>query len=202
MKKKIILTALAVLALFGTAFAPAQVSVGSPAPGFTLPDAQGVSRSLSEFSGKVVILEWTNPDCPFVKKHYDSKNMQALQEKYIARGAVWLSICSSAPGKQGHYSAAEWNDILGRQGSRATALLLDPEGRAGLAYAAKTTPHMFVIDAEGTLVYDGAIDDQPSTRTDDIPGAKALLADAADAALAGQPVPVPKTAPYGCSVKY
>ena len=147
-------------------------------------------------------MEWTNPDCPFVKKHYDSKNMQALQEKYTAQGAVWLSICSSAPGKQGHYSAAEWKDILARQGSRATALLLDPEGKAGLAYAAKTTPHMFVIDAAGILVYDGAIDDKPSTQADDIPGAKALLAEAVDAVLAGQPVPVSKTVPYGCSVKY
>ena len=202
MKRRILWIAFPILALLGPAFASAQVAVGSPAPGFTLPDTKGASRNLSDFSGKVFVLEWTNPDCPFVKKHYGAGNMQSLQEKYTAQGVIWLTICSSAPGKQGHYSASEWSDILTRQGSRATALLLDPDGEAGLVYAAKTTPHMFVIDAEGSLVYDGAIDDRPSANADDIPGAKPLLADAVDAVLSGVAVPVSKTVPYGCSVKY
>ncbi len=148
------------------------------------------------------MLEWTNPDCPFVKKHYGAKNMQALQAKYVAQGAVWLSVCSSAPGKQGHYPADEWNRILAEQGSAATALLLDPDGQVGRAYGAKTTPHLFVIDAAGTLVYDGAIDDKPSTDSADIPGARAYVGEALDAVLAGTPVPAAQTKPYGCSVKY
>ena len=193
---------LAALALLWASGASAQVAVGSPAPGFALPDTQGAVHTLSDFSGKVVVLEWINPDCPFVKKHYGPGNMQALQAKYAAQGVVWLSICSSAPGKQGHYDAAKWNEILSAQGGAAAALLLDPDGKVGLAYGAKTTPHLFVIDAGGTLVYDGAIDDKPSTNSDDIPGARAHLAEAVDAVLAGEPVPVAKTTPYGCSVKY
>jgi len=148
------------------------------------------------------VLEWTNPDCPFVKKHYGAKNMQALQAKYVAQGVVWLSVCSSAPGKQGHYPADEWNRILAEQGSAATALLLDPDGQVGLAYGAKTTPHLFVVDAAGNLVYDGAIDDRPSTDPADIPGARSYVSEALDAVLAGAPVPVAQTKPYGCSVKY
>ena len=194
--------ALAALALAWTASASAQAVVGSPAPAFSLPDTQGAARSLSDFSGKIVVLEWTNPDCPFVKKHYGAKNMQALQAKYTAQGVVWLSVCSSAPGKQGHYAAADWAPILAAQGSAATALLLDPDGKTGLAYGAKTTPHLFVIDASGALVYDGAIDDKPSTDPADIPGARNHLGEALDALIAGTTVPVAKTTPYGCSVKY
>ena len=194
--------ALAALALAWTVSASAQAVVGSAAPAFALPDTQGATRSLSDFAGKIVVLEWTNPDCPFVKKHYGAKNMPALQTKYTAQGVVWLSVCSSAPGKQGHYAAADWAPILAAQGSAATALLLDPDGKTGLAYAAKTTPHLFVIDAAGTLVYDGAIDDKPSTDPADIPGARNYLGEAPDALIAGQPVPVAKTTPYGCSVKY
>lgn len=188
--------------LFGADHLQAQAVVGSPAPDFTLSDTKGTARRLADFAGKIVVLEWTNPDCPFVKKHYGAKNMPALQAKYVAQGVAWLSVCSSAPGKQGHYSAADWAPILASQGSAATALLLDPDGKVGLAYGAKTTPHLFVIDGAGTLVYDGAIDDKPSTDPADIPGAKPYLADALDAVLAGQPVPAAKTVPYGCSVKY
>ena len=202
MKKYICTLAAAALAMIWAPGARAQAAVGSPAPGFTLTDTQGVTHHLSDYTGKVVVLEWTNPDCPFVKKHYGVKNMQALQAKYTAQGVVWLSICSSAPGKQGNYTAAEWAPILAGQGSAATALLLDPDGKAGLAYRAKTTPHLFVIDAAGSLVYDGAIDDKPSTDSADISGARVYLAEAVDAVLAGQSVPVAKTTPYGCSVKY
>ena len=202
MKTKVILPILIAILALGAVSSWAQAIVGSPAPGFTLPDTRGAVHALADFAGKPVVLEWTNPDCPFVKKHYGAKNMQALQAKYAAQGVVWLSVCSSAPGKQGHYPADEWNRILAEQGSAATALLLDPDGKTGLAYGAKTTPHLFVVDASGTLVYDGAIDDKPSANPNDIPGAKAYLAEALDAVLAGQPVPVAKTVPYGCSVKY
>ncbi|NCA83196.1 MAG: thioredoxin family protein [Opitutae bacterium] len=202
MNKKILRLALAALAIVGVAAASAQAVVGSPAPAFSLPDTQGAPRRLSDFAGKIVVLEWTNPDCPFVKKHYDAQNMPALQAKYAAQGVAWLSVCSSAPGKQGHAPAADWAPILAAQGSAATALLLDPDGKTGLAYAAKTTPHLFVIDATGTLAYDGAIDDKPSTDPADIPGARNYVAEALDSLIAGQPVPVAKTTPYGCSVKY
>ena len=198
--KKILLTIAGLLILVSAV--QAQVEIGAAAPGFSLPDSQGQTRSLSDFAGQAVVLEWTNPDCPFVKKHYDSKNMQGLQAEAAAQGVAWLAVCSSAPGKQGHYDAAEWNKILAREGSAATALLLDPEGQVGLAYGAKTTPHLFVIAADGTLAYDGAIDDKPSTQADDIPGARNYLREALVALRAGQPVPVAQTKPYGCSVKY
>jgi peroxiredoxin len=202
MKAKALLPILIAALALGAAQAWAQAAVGAAAPGFTLTDTKGAAHALADFAGKPVVLEWTNPDCPFVKKHYGAKNMQALQAKYVAQGAVWLSVCSSAPGKQGHYPADEWNRILAEQGSAATALLLDPDGQVGRAYGAKTTPHLFVIDAAGTLVYDGAIDDQPSTDSADIPGARAYVVEALDAVLAGAPVPVAQTKPYGCSVKY
>lgn len=189
-------------ALLGAGAVGAQVAPGAPAPAFSLPDTQGNTHRLADYAGKVVVLEWINPDCPFVKKHYGAKNMQALQAKYTAQGVAWLAVCSSAPGKQGHYGAEDWNRIRTEQGHAATALLLDPDGQAGRAYGAKTTPHLFVIDGAGTLVYDGAIDDKPSTDPGDIPGARPLLAEAVDAVLAGNPVPVAKTTPYGCSVKY
>jgi peroxiredoxin len=202
MKKRLLIPCLVSLALLVASSALAQAVVGSAAPAFTLPDTQGATHRLSDFAGKVVVLEWINPDCPFVKKHYEPKNMQTLQARYTGQGVVWLSICSSAAGKQGHYSAAEWNAILADQGSAATALLLDPDGQAGLAYGAKTTPHLFVIDSAGVLVYDGAIDDKPSTNSADIPGARSYLSEAVEAVLAGATVPLAKTTPYGCSVKY
>ena len=202
MKAKALLPILIAALALGAAQAWAQAAVGAAAPGFTLTDTKGAAHALDDFAGKPVVLEWTNPDCPFVKKHYGAKNMQALQAKYVAQGAVWLSVCSSAPGKQGHYPADEWNRILAEQGSAATALLLDPDGQVGRAYGAKTTPHLFVIDAAGTLAYDGAIDDRPSTDSADIPGARAYVVEALYAVLAGAPVPVAQTKPYGCSVKY
>ena len=202
MKTKALLPILIAALALGAAQAWAQAAVGAAAPGFTLTDTKGAAHALADFAGKPVVLEWTNPDCPFVKKHYGAKNMQALQAKYVAQGVVWLSVCSSAPGKQGHYPADEWNRILAEQGSAATALLMDPDGQVGLAYGAKTTPHLFVIDAAGNLVYAGAIDDNPSTDSADIPGARAYVAEALDAVLAGTPVPVAQTKPYGCSVKY
>lgn len=202
MKTRILTLIPLVALLIGAADLQAQAVVGSPAPDFTLSDTQGAAHRLADLAGKPVVLEWTNPDCPFVKKHYGSKNMQGLQAKYVAQGVTWLTVSSSAPGKQGYYGADDWNRIRTDQGSAATALLLDPDGQVGLAYGAKTTPHLFVIDAAGTLVYDGAIDDKPSTDVADIPGARPYLAEALDAVLAGGPVPTAKTTPYGCSVKY
>lgn len=178
------------------------VTVGGQAPDFTLKDIYGRSHSLSDYRGKYVVLEWTNYECPFVKKHYNSFNMQELQRKLTAEGVVWLSINSSAPGKQGHFSPAEWQRLSHEKGVVATAILLDSDGRVGRAYGAKTTPHMFVIDPQGSVIYQGAIDSIPSTDTADIPIAKNYVVQALKEARAGEPVSQPSTQPYGCSVKY
>ena len=172
------------------------------APEFTLTDTNGTEHSLSDFKGKIVVLEWFNHGCPFVKKHYSQGNMQALQKKYTGKDVVWLSIISSAPGKQGHASAADHNKMAADKGTAATAILMDEDGKVGKAYAAKTTPHLFIIDASGELVYQGAIDDKRSTNPADIASSKNYVAEALDALLAGNAPPVAKTNPYGCSVKY
>ncbi len=148
------------------------------------------------------MLEWINHGCPFVKKHYGSGNMQKLQKEYTAKGVVWLSVASSAPGKEGYMKADAWNKAIVDKKSVATAVLLDPDGVVGRAYGAKTTPHMFVIDAQGNVAYKGAIDDRPSTDTADVPGAKNYVRAALDSVLAGKPVETASTTPYGCGVKY
>ena len=176
--------------------------IGKPAPEFSLAATDGKTHALSSFKGKYVVLEWTNFDCPFVRKHYDSGNMQKLQETYTAKGVVWLRICSSAEGKQGHYSAKDADDRIAKEKSIATAYLFDGTGSVGRLYGAKTTPHMFVVDAEGTLVYAGAIDDKPSTKAEDVKTAVNYVAAALDAVMAGKPVEVKTSIPYGCSVKY
>ncbi|OGW77927.1 MAG: hypothetical protein A2Z83_03165 [Omnitrophica bacterium GWA2_52_8] len=180
----------------------AEVASGQKAPDFSLQDTKGQMRSLSEFSGKYVVLEWTNPDCPFVKKHYGSGNMQKLQSEAAAKGAVWLQIASSTEGKQGYYSAAEWNDINAKNASAAAALLLDPDGKTGRAYGAQTTPHMYLINSDGVLIYQGAIDDHPTPDPADIPNSVNYLSQALNEALQGKPVSVSATKSYGCSVKY
>jgi peroxiredoxin len=192
--------ALALLAL--PAASRAQAAVGKAAPPFTLPDASGKARSLEEFEGRTVVLEWWNPECPFVGKHYGSGNMQRLQKEWTAKGVVWLTINSSGAGQQGHVDAAKASELMKARGGASTAVLLDPEGAVGRAYKAKTTPHLFVIDARGTLVYDGAIDDRPSTDQADVAGARSYVGEALAATLAGRPVPTPTTTPYGCGVKY
>ncbi|MBM3276731.1 MAG: thioredoxin family protein [Candidatus Handelsmanbacteria bacterium] len=179
-----------------------QAEVGKPAPAFVLKDTAGVERSLAEFKDKWVVLEWVNFGCPFVKKHYGAGNMQGLQAEYTAKGVVWLSICSSAPGKQGYYEGEELRKEIAERKVAATHYLLDPQGGAGKAYGAKTTPHMYVIDPAGSLVYVGGIDDIPSADPDDLPKAKNWVRLALDAALAGKPVETSTTPPYGCSVKY
>jgi peroxiredoxin len=183
-------------------YAAADAVVGRPAPAFSTADGQGRTRSLDEFKGKLVILEWWNPGCPFVGKHYGSGNMQTLQREWTAKGIVWLTVNSSAPGQQGYMNAAEANATMKEKGGAPTAVLLDPAGTIGRAYGAKTTPHMFVIDRTGTLAYAGGIDDKPSTDQADVPTARNYVAAALEALTAGQPVITKASQPYGCGVKY
>jgi hypothetical protein len=179
-----------------------EAAIGKPAPDFTLTDTRGGTNTLSSFAGKYVVLEWTSFDCPFVKKHYGSGNMQNLQKTYTAKGVIWLSINSSAPGKQGNYPPEKWNEMIKEKGSAATAVLLDPDGKVGRLYGAKTTPHLFIVNPAGTLIYMGAIDDKPSFSPEDVKIAKNYVQMALDAAMAGQPVETSATQSYGCSVKY
>ena len=176
--------------------------VGQAAPNFTLADATGQEHSLADFKGKYVVLEWVNFDCPFVKKHYGAGNMQALQAEYTGKDVVWLSICSSAPGKQGHFDGSSLTDRIAAEKSAATAYLIDSNGAVGRLYDAKTTPHMYVINPKGMLVYAGAIDDKPSTKPEDIPGAMNYVKATLDAAMGGKEVEFASTKSYGCSVKY
>jgi peroxiredoxin len=195
--KKAILLLLAV-----TTWAHAQAEIGKPAPAFTLPSCESKSVSLSDYKGKVVVLEWTNYGCPFVVKHYGSGNMQKLQADAAAKGVVWLSICSSAPNQQGHATPANALKACTEKNSAATAYLIDESGSTGRAYGAKRTPEMYVINADGLLVYHGAIDDKKSVDPADIATAKNFVAAAIEEALAGKPVSTPETEAYGCSIKY
>jgi len=176
--------------------------LGEPAPGFTLSGSDGKAYSLGDFKGKYVVLEWTNHDCPFVKKHYKSGNMQAQQKELTGKGAIWLSMISSAPGKQGHVDAAGANELTKSRGAAPTAVLLDPAGDVGRKYEAKTTPHMYVVAPDGTLIYMGGIDSIASTDTDDIAQATPYVKVALAEAMGGKPVSNASTKPYGCSVKY
>lgn len=182
--------------------AAAAAKVGQPAPAFSLVDSTGKTRSLAEFKGKTVVLEWTNHDCPFVKKHYGSGNMQKQQRDATAKGVVWLSINSSAPGKQGHVDGAGAEKVRRDAKAAQTAYLLDPTGAAGRAYGAKTTPHMYVIDAKGVLRYAGGIDSIPSPEAGDLARATQYVPQALAELAAGKPVSMQVTRPYGCSVKY
>lgn len=172
------------------------------APAFSLKNDQGKVVSLSQFKGKYVVLEWTNHDCPFVKKHYGSGNMQSLQKKYTDKGVVWLSIVSSAPGKQGSVTAKESQALSAKRNASPTHVLLDATGEIGQLYHAKTTPHMFIIDPKGMVVYQGAIDSIPSASPQDISKAVNYIDKAFEALFAKKPVTTAITKPYGCSVKY
>lgn len=180
----------------------AKPEVGQPAPAFSVADTTGKTWSLADLAGKGLILEWTNHDCPYVQKHYESGNMQALQQEARDAGYVWLSVISSATGKQGHVSAAEADELTEGRGAAPTAVLLDVDGAMGRAYGAKTTPHMFVIDGAGTLVYMGGIDDRATTDPADVQGAENYVRLALTDLAAGRAVSNPATRPYGCSVKY
>ncbi len=182
-------------------YSAAQV-LGRPAPGFPLAHGHGRSVRLSDFRGRTVVLEWHNPDCPSVRKHYDSGNMQRTQAAAARDNAVWLTVNSRGPGRQGHMNGTEAAAYLAGAGARPAAYLLDPRGDVGRAYDARATPHMFVIDPAGTLVYAGAIDDRPTTSPADVDGARNHVLAALSDLGAGRPVSVPTGRPYGCSVKY
>lgn len=196
---------LALAAGFALAIAAPAVAapaIGQPAPAFTAKDGDGKTRSLSEFKGKTVVLEWTNAGCPYVQKHYKSGNMQALQKSATKDGVVWLTLVSSAPGKQGYVSPAEAKTWKTSSGAGSTALLLDPGGQVGKAYDARTTPHMYVVDKSGKLAYMGGIDDKPVADPSSLKGAKNYVTAALSDIKAGRAVATPVSKPYGCSVKY
>lgn len=186
----------------GILSAGAQVKVGAAAPAFMGTDSNGRTESLDQFKGKYVVLEWHNQGCPFTKKHYVSGNMQALQKEWTAKGVVWFTVISSAPGQDGYMTASAENAYVKKVGADPTAVLLDAQGKIGHLYDAKTTPQMVVIDPSGKVIYDGAIDDKPTPDVSDIKGAKNYVSDALSASMSGRPVATPYTRPYGCSVKY
>jgi peroxiredoxin len=193
----------ACLSLGLTTSARADLAVGAPAPGFTLTGDSGKPVSLADSKGKLVVLEWVNAGCPFVHKQYDSRNMQKLQRKYTAKGVVWLTIASSCEGSEGYFaSPADAAAFKKSRHAAMTAVLLDPDGTVGHAYGAKTTPDMVVLAKDGTVAYEGAIDDKPSTDPADVPIAHNYVAAALDEIMAGKAVSVPQTRSYGCSVKY
>lgn len=199
--KFLMMAALATIISFSNN-AKAEIVIGEPAPDFTATDTMGIEHSLSDFKGKNVVLEWSNHDCPFVIKHYESGNMQKIQEAATADDVVWLTIVSSAEGKQGATSADEANKIMKDVGANSTARILDPSGKIGKLYDAKTTPHMFVINKEGNVVYAGAIDSDSSFKQSSIDGATNYVTDALASLKAGEEIKVTSTKPYGCSVKY
>ena len=198
---KQMLTAFTALVVIAAPASAAPV-VGKPAPNFRLADANGKAVTLSDFRGKTVVLEWNNPGCPFVKKHYSSANMQKAQAAAAKDGVVWLTINSGAPGKQGHMNGAEAKAFVAESGARPAAYLLDPNGVVGKTYEAKTTPHMYIVNKAGTLVYAGGIDDKPTPNPADVNSARNHVLAALSELKAGKPVSVATSRPYGCAVKY
>jgi len=201
MKTKLILTAITTLAA-GVLYAADVPPVGGAAPDFSAPDADGKTQSLSEYKGKYVVLEWFNPECPFVKKHYGGGNMQKLQKEFTDKGVVWLTVDSNAPGTEGNVTAEQAKKIMDSWKTHQTALLLDPESKIAKLYGAKNTPNMVVISPEGKIVYEGAIDSKATPNPADIPSSTNYVKNALDESLAGKPVSNAQTKPYGCSVKY
>jgi len=201
MKTKLLLTAVATF-IAGAIYAAEVPPVGTAAPDFSLTDSNGKAHSLSQYKGKYVVLEWFNPECPFVKKHYGSDNMQKLQQEYTSKGVVWLTIDSNAPGAEGNMTPEQAQKIMSSWKTHQTALLLDPESKVARSYGAKNTPDMIVINPEGKIVYEGAIDNKATPNPNDIPSSTNYVKAALDESLAGKPVSNPATKPYGCSVKY
>ena len=192
------LTALALIAVHAADSPP----VGSAAPDFTGTDANGKTHSLSQYKGKYVVLEWFNPECPFVKKHYGSGNMQKLQSEYTGKGVIWLSVDSSAPGSEGSLLPEQAQKVMKDWNTKQTALLLDSDGRIGRSYNARNTPHMFVINPQGKVIYEGAIDSKATPNPADIPSSTNYVKVALEESMNGKPVSTANTRPYGCSVKY
>jgi peroxiredoxin len=182
--------------------ASAAAKVGEAAPTFSLPSSAGSTHGVADERGKIVVLEWTNHECPYVRKHYETGNMQALQKEATGSGVVWLTIISSAPGEQGYVTSAKANELTTSRKAGPTAVLFDPKGTVGRLYGATNTPHMYLIDKAGVLVYAGAIDDRPTTRTADVAGANNYVRAALQAVAVGQPIKTPVTRAYGCTVKY
>jgi peroxiredoxin len=178
------------------------LQIGQAAPGFSVADTNGKTHSLDQYRGKWVVLEWLNHDCPYVRKHYNGDAMQALQKKYAGQGVIWLSVVSSAPGKQGHFPNERANQLTKEKNAAPHAVLVDSAGTMGRAYDARTTPHMFVIDPAGNIVYMGGIDDKPTAKAADLQTARPHVDIALQEAMAGKPVSVPTSQPYGCNVKY
>jgi peroxiredoxin len=184
------------------AWAAAGARVGDAAPGFTVAATTGQSVSLADQRGKLVILEWTNHDCPYVRKHYETGNMQALQKETTAQGVIWLTLISSSPGTQGYVTPKQADELTTTRKASPTSVLLDPTGVVGKAYGATNTPHMYLVDNNGRLVYAGAIDDRPTTRRADVQGARNYVRAALEDVAAGRQVQTPATRAYGCTVKY
>lgn len=202
MAKRYLQSGVIVLAFLLTLPLAWAAKVGDAAPDFTATDSNGNVHKLSQYRGKYVVLEWTNRGCPYTQKHYNTGNMQRLQKEWTAKGVIWLTVASSAPGKQGYVTAADENAYLKQVNAAPTAVLLDPTGQLGHLYDAKTTPHIFIINPQGTLIYNGAIDDRATTDVSDVNGAKNYVTAALDESMAGKPVSVATSRPYGCSVKY
>jgi len=196
------LIALLTLSLLGSAAAFADAEIGKTAPAFTLKDTQGKSHSLADYKGKTVVLEWLNFDCPFVKKHYGSGNMQKLQADATGKGTIWLSIVSSAKGKEGYFEPKAMEARQKKEKGKQTAILYDSDGKVGKAFGAKNTPHMFVVDKDGNVAYRGAIDDQDSADAEDVATAKNYVSAAVEDLRANRKVATADTKPYGCGVKY
>ena len=201
MKRSATLLACAAATIFSSLVYGA-ASVGQAAPDFKVKDSNGKEQSLSAYKGKFVVLEWTNPGCPFVQKHYDTGNMPATQKAAEAKGAVWLTVSSTAKDAGDYKDAAGFNAWLKEKGAVPTAALMDDDGKVGKSYGARTTPHMFVISPEGKLVYAGAIDSKPTARKDDVKTATNYVTAALGEAMAGKPITKASSEPYGCSVKY
>jgi hypothetical protein len=204
-KRAILFGGAAMLTLAACNQVPADVqhvATGAAAPAFSITDATGAVRTLAEFAGRNVVLEWTNNGCPYVRKHYDAGNMQALQRDAAARGVVWLQVISSAPGEQGHLDGPGAIASVAEEQATVTATLLDPEGVVGRAYGALNTPQIVMVNPEGQIVYQGAIDDRPSARPETLEGATNYVRAAWADMDAGRPVQIAQTTPYGCSVKY
>jgi len=186
----------------GAALAQSAAKIGAPAPAFQAVDVEGKTRTLREFAGKTVILEWTNADCPYVRKHYDSATMQTLQKDMAKDGIVWLSVISSPVGEQGHVEAAQAKELTVKRDAAPAGILLDPNSKVARAYGAQTTPHMYIVDPKGTLAYMGAIDDKPSASPSSLNGAKSYVRQAMAELKAGKPISEASTKAYGCAVKY
>src|ERR1700689_5866839 len=202
MKRSILFPMTIALILCAAPWLIAAAKVGDAAPDFTATARSGKTYRLSSNLGKFVVLEWHNNGCPFVGKQYNSGNMQRLQKQWTGQGVAWFTILSSGPGQQGYETASEENEFLAKEQAAPTAALLDPSGAIGRLYDAKTSPHMFVINPQGVVIYDGAIDDKPTTDVEDVPTATNYVNLALEQSIAGKQVETPTTRPYGCSVKH